>query len=632
MRSRGRIPALIGLLALVFAAASPCGATIRSGSIQISGNLSTQNLFHIQGGSQTFTAFDPVQQRNTLRLQYEQEIVRRGELLGTGVEVPGIRSAGLFAYYRFVYDSIFDIAPGALLRTQSGAPAGRIRDLKPGLRSDVAFENNLREIFLDVKTTGHVSFRIGRQQIVWGEALFLRALDSVNALDLSWHPIENGVFGKVGLDELRIPSWAFKMLVDLGSFEPFSEAYVEAYDIPFDFEPSYARFEPAPTSAPLRTPFRGGLVVDGAVLGLPPNLARVQGCLDLTGNPDDNYTATASGHAPDYSHAAETGLCNSRNLPVTSIHHGLYDRRDPRDVNQVGVRFGANVFGIGFTLAYLHRRHLGGDIPGSTALRAPFGVIDRTSLSKFGYLAVDAHETTDPILRRKTFVEGYIRIPGEFYYPYVHVAGLSANYFEPWTAAVFTLEGSVTHGLPIAQPDLAHGSLMKRKDVLLGAVGFDRPTWIRWLNRTSTWTIAGQVAVNWIPGHDRLHRAGTIPGTSIPNYAGDVGVPFITVVPEVVDGGNRLDDLKGVELITLLAALSFYRGGSFVPQVAWVSDWSYTPSMGFLAGFDYYVTNDLIVTPGLAVFTNFGRVTDDAFGIGRLSQWDEVKLKVTYQF
>ncbi len=82
----------------------------------------------------------------------------------------------------------------------------------------------------------------------------------------------------------------------------------------------------------------------------------------------------------------------------------------------------------------------------------------------------------------------------------------------------------------------------------------------------------------------------------------------------------------------MLAAASFYRGGSFVPQIVWVSDWTYAPSMGFLLGFDYLPTNDIILTFGLNIFTNFGRIVDDAFGIGRLSQWDELKLKVTYQF
>lgn len=164
--------------------------------------------------------------------------------------------------------------------------------------------------------------------------------------------------------------------------------------------------------------------------GLPPGLASVQGCLDLTGNPENNLVAAANGHAPDFSRAAETGICNSANLPATTIQQGLYDRRDPRDVNQFGARFGANVGGVGFTLAYMYRRHLGADIPGATLLKSPFGRLSENAVSKFGYVAVAPHQTTDPILRKTTFVDGYLRVPVQVYYPYVPVAGLSGNYFE----------------------------------------------------------------------------------------------------------------------------------------------------------------------------------------------------------
>ena len=43
--------------------AGKAGATFRYGDIQISGNIQTQNLFRIQNGTDTFHAFDPVQQR-----------------------------------------------------------------------------------------------------------------------------------------------------------------------------------------------------------------------------------------------------------------------------------------------------------------------------------------------------------------------------------------------------------------------------------------------------------------------------------------------------------------------------------------------------------------------------------------
>ena len=64
----------------------------------------------------------------------------------------------------------------------------------------------LREVFVDLELSKlPVSFRIGRQQIVWGNTVAIRAVDSINALDLTWHfSQEAGILGKVGFSELRI--------------------------------------------------------------------------------------------------------------------------------------------------------------------------------------------------------------------------------------------------------------------------------------------------------------------------------------------------------------------------------------------------------------------------------------------
>ena len=101
-------------------------------------------------------------------------------------------------------------------------------------------ENVLREVFLDLELSAlPVSFRIGRQQIVWGNTVNFRALDNTNSLDLSWHmQQEAGILGRVGFSELRIPTFAVKMLVKLPSVGPFADSYLEAYDIPFEFEPT----------------------------------------------------------------------------------------------------------------------------------------------------------------------------------------------------------------------------------------------------------------------------------------------------------------------------------------------------------------------------------------------------------
>src|ERR1051326_2760733 len=115
--------------------------------------------------------------------------MKNGDLLNGFANLkPVFKSINFFAYYRLVYDSIYDIAPGPFIRSQDGSRSGKLSDFPDNRRRDLALENVLREVFVDVDLGFlPVSFRIGRQQIVWGEAISFRALDSANALDISWH-------------------------------------------------------------------------------------------------------------------------------------------------------------------------------------------------------------------------------------------------------------------------------------------------------------------------------------------------------------------------------------------------------------------------------------------------------------
>lgn len=618
--NQSRLIAFVGLL--LAAASSPAEALVRYGGIQITGNVQSQNLFRIQGDDSTFSSFDPIQQRNTFRLQYEQALVEGGNVTGLDWRLPFIDRAAFFAYYRFVYDSIYDIAPGGFLRTQDGGSGGKISDFRGGDRSNVAFENVIREIFLDLDS-GPVSFRIGRQQIVWGEALNFRALDSNNPLDLTWHlQQEAGILGKTGFDELRIPSWAIKMLVSLGSFGPFQELFLEAYDIPFDFKTDEIRFSPAPFSFPLRNPFRGGLVLDAGdvLLGVPGPLL-VQPCFDVTGN-----TATNAGANVDFTDSDKTGFCNSRGLKESTLREGLYDTRDPKESNQFGVRIGGSgPKSIGFTVNYLYRRNLGVGVPGSFIAKIH---VPKVLANPLGYTQLSPHETFDPITRETTFVGGFARVPIEFYFPYVHIFGFSANYAEDYTGSVVALETTYTKDLPIAQANaMSVPGGIKKKDVILGALSVDRPTWIRFLNRRSTFLLIGQLNYNFILDHEDVrYDARGVP------VAGDVQAPNLTLVDGLFGDGNRIDRLKEVELLSLFVVTTFYRGGSLIPIFAWINDWSNMPAMEFLLAADYYATNAFIVTPAIRIFSNFGRTVDDPFAIGRLSQNDEVQLRFTYQF
>jgi len=442
-----------------------------------------------------------------------------------------------------------------------------------------------------------------------------------------WHlQQEAGLIGKVGFDELRVPMWAVKILIDLGQIGPLSNMFLEAYDNPFDFQQSKLRFLPAPWSVPVRNPFRPGLVLDaGAAAGLPAGALLVQPCFDRSGSTQGNDPAlpVLGASNVDFSRANKTGFCDSIGLQRSSLRQGLFDRHDPMDVNQFGVRWSASTeFGASFSLDYLHRRHYF-DIPGAGSAKQRQGLLlaSPTSFLYVNPLATDlgptgtAHTTFDPITKKSTPVLGYIRIPIEFYMPYVDVFGFSANYADDYTGTVFRGEATFTHGFPISDIQDANGIV--KKDVMLAMLGFDRPTWIQFLNPRATWLITGQLFINWIPNHkDSL-----------------VGVPNSSMIPGLFRDQNTTDRLKEVEMLSTLIFTTFYRGGSIVPVIAIVPQWSYMPTFAFIFGAQWYLTNNLIFTPALRIYTTpHGGVVDEPYGLGRLGKWDEVQLKLTYQF
>src|SRR4030095_8440060 len=93
-------------------------------------------------------------------------------------------------------------------------------------------ENDLREINLGVdfgEVFGHrLTMRLGRQQIVWGQAALFRSLDMVNPLRID----QNGLGGDAFAD-FRTPLWAAKLFADLGSVgEQLSNVGLEVFYTP----------------------------------------------------------------------------------------------------------------------------------------------------------------------------------------------------------------------------------------------------------------------------------------------------------------------------------------------------------------------------------------------------------------
>ncbi|UCD85238.1 MAG: hypothetical protein JSU92_03330 [Deltaproteobacteria bacterium] len=75
-------------------------------------------------------------------------------------------------------------------------------------------ENEMRELYLDIDATRRLNFRIGRQQVTWGDTGQYRLLDVVNPIDGTWHLSTFESF-----EDTRIPLWIVKGLYDIPALD-----------------------------------------------------------------------------------------------------------------------------------------------------------------------------------------------------------------------------------------------------------------------------------------------------------------------------------------------------------------------------------------------------------------------------
>jgi len=134
-----------------------------------------------------------------------------------------------FARTRLIYDGTQDVSDG--VSSYDAFPnTDAFKDdwtLARSANDTAAIE--LWEAFADIQK-GSLWMRLGRQNIVWGEADAVRLLDIVNPLDNSWHPFEGG--GEI-FDHTRIPLWMARMTYDLpGGFS------IDGFVNPGDFVPT----------------------------------------------------------------------------------------------------------------------------------------------------------------------------------------------------------------------------------------------------------------------------------------------------------------------------------------------------------------------------------------------------------
>ncbi len=426
--------------ALVVAAfALPASATYSTDRMELQARIVTQQSFHHDG----VRNLDWVQERNEFRFDLKYDLIPAGQ------PFLGLTRARINMLYRGRYDGVFDIR-------------ARYRQLGYA-RNDFRFPEGKtpREFFLDLEFRGflrHLGARIGRQQVVWGEADLFRSLDVVNPLRLDQNELLGDDFA-----DYRTPLWIAKFLYDIGSFGPF----LENTGLEFFYSPNS---RPITDRIVIGEAFRIGIDQNNPVDGfrrrnsLPFQQVRYP------------WEVTRIGpRKTDAQDFAEMGP-----LLGNSDFIYLIDDDFPKKVlsfegSAAGVRFLGRIFGsIDFSLNYVFKR---AEIPG-TALHGrslfdpaiaqngfPNPRLDLLAQAAVAAASPDfdgngISDGSDALIRRcihqkePLFVLASIHGSGnplsgclstKFWYPWTHIVGATLTYNDnDFTGAVFRMEQSVS--------------------------------------------------------------------------------------------------------------------------------------------------------------------------------------------
>ncbi|MEO8603613.1 MAG: DUF1302 family protein [bacterium] len=654
----GVLWSVLGALMLVVGVAPPAGATLKYGPIELSGSVDSQTLIR----TSQIDNWQFIQNRNTALARLDYDWLQNGKLVDR-FDTPFLKRSKLYLLYRGVYDSFWGAAPGGLQKGVTGyddkvggpiignkigqtqpnttsvctvppCPVpGVYSSLTSSARNAHAFENTLREAYVDFALAdAPLSFRLGRQQVIWGESDQFRLMDIINPLDTTWH------LQQEDWDKIRIPLWLGKMIWDIGDVGPFANSFAELVFNPGDFQPgNKVDFLPAPWAIPVPNPTRAGQI----------QLASPNQPILLT---------------PVF------------NLQGTSYRQGNFSR-SIAEAGEVGLRFHSvsdipliNLQGLEYTFNYYYGRGRGiGAVAG-----APFGLDIQKVTVPDTFIPANAFKQADGTPARfSNSVVFPADVQAEFVFPYTNIFGTTANYFEGFTNTVYRMEMAYQIDAPFQSASFqdrvpvrrANGALLQgsyaplgytTRDVWAGMLGFDRPTWIKWLNPRTTWFLTGQFFWSYVNGGHSSLRGSVLSAGEEPYFTPKDNVslspslrhngvgqwnsgPFAGQVERTQDStfrGGTADAFRQWEVLTTLAATSFYMGGTIVPFIAIAID---PVNRNFLSQMklDYFLTNNLITQFRLNLYSDLGshQTSLDPWGAGGLNaRRDEVGVKITYQF
>ena len=454
----------------------------------------------------------------------------------------------------------------------------------------------LREAYIDGSipfSNGHeLNIRLGRQQVVWGRTDLFRVLDVINPVDYSRQNIYDE------LEDIRIPQWILNMEYRMGGVGSFD-------DLNFNLVWNFDKFRPNSLG-------QGGTPYQ--ILGAGGFFRGMKNCWDngctvanFAGLPVPGTTGLA---ATDFA-PGSIGI-RGANMPEWSIGN-----------TQIGFKVEGVKGGLGFSVNYLtylsQLPSLHGGSAGPAALNNFTGEVQ-----PWPYL-----------------------IAFDIEFPRIHLFGSSVDFYVDAIKSVFRVEAAYTTGEEFS--NTLRPELYSESDVIRYVIGWDRDTFIPFLNRNKAFLFSAQLFGQHILNHELEETPASLAG--IPGF-GKAGIPdwkdswTMTFLMKGWYMQNRLSP-------QVLAAYDFNGGTAVIsPSIDWLIDdsWRLVVAANFKFGKGTRTFDDcrscnpwgpFTATPfhadalqagsvGLSGFEPLGRFRSGP--IGMASKEDEIQITLRYRF
>ncbi|MES9819218.1 MAG: DUF1302 family protein [Candidatus Thiodiazotropha sp.] len=383
-------------------------------------------------------------------------------VLGFGFDTGENPNEGLDNLGSALHDTEGGVGMGVPVRPCDVDSRGCMKDYLDFDESDLKYpEFNdrldfLREAYIDAtmptESGATWNFRLGRQQVVWGRTDLFRVLDVINPVDYSRHNIYDE------LEDIRIPMWMATGEYRMGATELFD-------DLNLQFVWNFDEFRPSNLG-------QGGTPY--AILDAGSFFRAMKNCWD-----NGCSVANFAGGALSTDFPAHVIGIRDVHLPDWSLSN-----------SQFGVKLEGDYQGLGFSLNALTYR---------SQLPSLRGVVD----------TADNPFTTD------IESQGYdYLIAFDMHFPRVNLLGGSLDFYVDDIKSVFRVEAAYTQGEEFA--NTLRPELYSESDVFRYVVGWDRPTFIPFLNERRAFLLSAQLFGEYLVDHERDTINGIEAG--IPNW------------------------------------------------------------------------------------------------------------------